>query len=192
MNEPFSLKIYRQQQTVFTVKELAILFPSLATASLKNRIAYVLQTGTLKSPRRGIYVKPDFDFLELANKIYTPSYISLETVLLAEGVVFQWYETIFVISYLTRRVFVNGREIFYRKIKDATLLNQDGVIRKGNYFIASKERAFLDAVFLYKNYHFDNLGALDWKRVDQLKDIYQSRALIQRVAEYKEDYARER
>jgi hypothetical protein len=192
MDEPFSLKIYRQPQTVFTFKELGILFPAIKSASLKNRVAYALKNKTLTSPRRGIYVKTDFDFLELANKIYTPSYISLETVLAAEGVVFQWYETVFAISYLTRRINAGGREIFYRKIKDKILLNQDGVIRKGNYFIASKERAFLDAVFLYRNYHFDNLEALDWKLIEQLKYIYQSRALIKRVSEYAKDYVSKR
>lgn len=67
-------------------------------------------------------VKGD-NFLELANKIYTPSYISFEIVLVKEGIIFQKYQTIFAASYLSRRIKVGEQEIFYRKIKNEILLN---------------------------------------------------------------------
>jgi hypothetical protein len=69
-----------------------------------------------------------------------------------------------VASYLTRKIKVGEQEIFYRKIKDEILLNNLGVEERNSYFIATKERAFLDAVFLYKDYHFDNLRPLDWEK----------------------------
>src|SRR4030042_3722070 len=154
MRESFVLTIYRNPQTVFTSRELSILFPKISYVSLKNRIAYAVKMGQLLCLRKGIYGKKEFNFFELANKVYAPSYLSLETVLEKEGIVFQRYETLFLISYLTRRIKVGGQEIFYRKIKDSILLNNLGVGEVNHYFIASKERAFLDAVFLYKNYHF--------------------------------------
>ncbi len=134
--------------------------------------------------RRGIFSKPNYNLLELANKIYTPSYISLETVLAREGVIFQSYQTIFVVSYLTRKIEANGHKIYYRKIKDPVLLNNQGLIDKDNYFTAIKERAFLDALFLYKNYHFDNLKVLDWNLIKYLSPIYQSQSLNMRIKEY--------
>ncbi|HCC84373.1 MAG TPA: hypothetical protein DEP87_01715 [Candidatus Pacebacteria bacterium] len=58
--------------------------------------------------------------------------------------------------------------------------------------VASPERAFLDVVYVYKNYHFDNLSILNWDIIMELKVIYESETLNKRVREYfqiyKEDY----
>lgn len=122
--------------------------------------------------------------MELANKIYSPSYISLDTILEKEGIIFQKYEVITVVSYLTRKIKVAGREIYYRKIKDTVLMNNFGVSRSDNYFAACKERAFLDAVFLYRDYHFDNISDLDWDKIRSWQGYYQNKNLENRVKEY--------
>lgn len=182
--EDFILGLYKKRQTVFTLKELSILYPQIPYQNLKRKVNYFVKAGKLKRLRRGIYAKDKFNPLELANKIYTPSYISLETVLQKAGIVFQEYKEIFVVSYLTRKIKAAGKEIVYRKIKDRVLLNGTGVKKENSFSIATKERAFLDAVFLYKDYHFDNLKPLNWKEIDNIKTIYQSKALEKRVGEY--------
>ena len=40
------------------------------------------------------------------------------------------------------------------------------------YVIASKERAFLDMLYLYKEYHFDNLESINWEKVAEILPIY--------------------
>ncbi len=191
MNKNFILEIYKKPQTIFTLKEISLLFPQVAYKNLKSKLSYFVKVGKLRRVRKGIYSKENFDPLELANKIYTPSYISLETVLEQEGIIFQKYETIFVASYLTRRIKVDNQEFFYRKMKDKILLNNLGIEEKNFYSIASKERAFLDAVFLYKDYHFDNLRALDWGEVREIAKIYSSKALTKRVNQYYRIYEQE-
>lgn len=187
-NTDFILTLYSRPQTVFTLKEVSLLFPDVAYADLKSRVGYFVRVGKLKNLRRGIYAKEGYNPFELANKIYTPSYISFETVLLKEGIVFQYYETIFVASYLSRTLRVNGHTIWYKQIGEPALSNISGIEEKSGYFIATKERAFLDAVFLYKNYHFDNLGGLDWDKIFGLVRIYDSKALDKRVKEYYKGY----
>jgi len=184
MKKDFILKIYKKPQTVFTLKELSVLFPEVSYKNLKRRASYFIKRGKIKRLRQGVYAKEKFEILEAANKVYTPSYISLETVFEKEGVVFQKYKTVFAVSYLTRRIKINGREIFYRKIKDEILLNSAGVEKTKGYFIASCERAFLDAVFLYKDYHFDNLEPINWEKARDLTKIYSNKALNKRVKEY--------
>lgn len=192
MNQNIILELYKNTDTVFSLKEISLLFPDLSYKALINKLSYAVKTGKLKKLRKGIYVKDNFDRLELANKLYTPSYISLETVLAKNGIIFQEYrDTVFAVSYLTRRIKLASGEIFYRKIKDKILLNGQGVERAGGYSVASKERAFLDAVFLYKNYHFDNLKPLDWDKVKAVKNIYQSQTLEKRVEEYFKIYKHE-
>lgn len=191
MKADFILELYKKPQTVFTFKEISLLFPEASYQSLKNKIRYAIRTEKLHNPRRGIYTKDKFNRFELANKIYAPSYISLETILQEKGIVFQKYATIFVASYLTRKIKVAGEEISYRKLKDEVLLNKKGIEEKNAYFCASAERAFLDAVFLYKDYHFDNLNPLDWKKVAEFKKIYQSKTLEKRVEQYYQIYKKE-
>jgi len=168
----FILKLYQAKNTVFTAKEIALLLSETNKNALKSKISYYAKKGTLRRVWRGIYVKPDYDKLELATKVYTPSYVGLETVLAKEGVIFQHYETTFIISYLSRKLAIDGQEIQIRKIKNEVLLNPKGIFKKENYSIAIKERAFLDTLYLYKNYHFDNLEALDKNEVFELMRIY--------------------
>jgi hypothetical protein len=193
MQNDIILRLYSLPQTVFTLQELSLLFPAISYTNLKNRIHYFARTGKLRAVRRGLFVKSDYDLYELANKLYTPSYISLETVLQKEGIIFQVYETVSVISYLSRTIWVDGHSIRYHQVKDSVLTETSGLENKNTYFIASKERAFLDAVFLYKNYHFDNLLPLNWDEVERLKGLYYSPALEKRVKNYhtyfKEQYA---
>ena len=191
MNKNLILEIYKKPQTIFSLKEISLMFPEFAYKNLKSKLSYFVSTGKLNRVRKGIYAKENFNSLELANKIYTPSYISLETVLEKEGIVFQKYETIFVSSYLTRRIKVEDQEIFYRKIKDEVLLNSLGVKEENSYFIASKERAFLDAVFIYKDYHFDNLRPLDWEKIKEIEKIYSSKTLVKRVIQYYKIYRKD-
>ncbi len=177
----FILKLYRSKQTVFTSKELFLLFPEVKKNNLKARMHYYVKKGMIKNPRRGIYTKAEYNFPEMAAKIYTPAYISLETVLERKGVIFQQYKTIFVVSYLTREITVEDQDIQYRRIKEEILLSRDGLIEKQGYFEAEKERAFLDALYLYKDYYFDNPDILDKKKVFALVENYHSKALEKKV-----------
>lgn len=182
------LTLYSKPQTVFKIAEVAQLLPNVTPGNLRRRLHYFVTVGKLKKPRRGIYTKIEYEPFELANKIFVPSYISFETVLLKEGVVFQYYETIYVASYLSRILAVDGHKIWYKQIAEPALSNRLGIEEKDGYFIASKERAFLDAVFLYKNYYFDNLGVLNWEKVFTLVPIYESKILEKRIKAYYKHY----
>lgn len=178
-------KIYKSSQTVFTTKDLALLWKNNSLDLIKSAVYYYVKTNKLYRVRKGVYTKDkNYNKFELATKIYTPSYISLETVLAQSGVIFQYYETIFVISYLSRNLEVDGKKIQIKKIKDEILTNSQGIIKQKNYYQATKERAFLDAVYLYKNYHFDNLKTLNKEKVLKLACIYKNKQLIKRVKKY--------
>ncbi|MBU4210933.1 hypothetical protein KKC08_03695 [Patescibacteria group bacterium] len=186
-----ALALYKNLQTVFSVKELTLMFSEISYKNLKRRLNYLVKQGKLRSVRRGILVKESYSIRELVNKIYKPAYISLETVLLDEGINFQSYKSIFAVSYLNREIEVDGTKIVYRRLKDEVLLNSLGVIRKENCVIATKERAFLDAVYLYRNYCFDNLSVLDWKKVFDIAPIYKNKSFVKRVNSYYKIYKQE-
>lgn len=189
------LQLYSRPETVFTINEISQLLPNVSSESLRDRLYYFTKVGKLIHLHQGIYAKKDYDAYELANKVYTPSYISLETVLCKSNVVFQYYTTIFLVSYLTRAIKVAGVDVQYRQIKREVLTNMQGIEQVEGYFVATRERAFMDAVYIYHNYHFDNLGAIDWEKIAMLKSIYNNKAFEKRIDEYyeiyKEEYAKD-
>lgn len=65
----------------------------------------------------------------------------------------------------------------FRKIKDTILTNTAGIENRGTYFAATKERAFLDVLYLNKDYHFDNLSPLDFKKVQELLPMYHNKRM---------------
>ena len=179
------LSIFRRGNTVFSFKEILLASCETNAALLKRRINYYIKKGELYPIRRGIYAKDkNYDRLELANKIFTPSYISFETVLAKNGVVFQQYDRIFVASYLTREISCNGETYIFRRVKDAVLLNSSGIEKKDYYFIASKERAFLDTIYLNISYHFDNLSSINWDECFEMLPLYDNKAMAMRLNSY--------
>ena len=187
--DSFLVKIYKSPQTVFTSKEIALLTGEKSPTNLKNKISYYVKTGSLLRLRRGFFAKnKDFDRNELAVKIFTPAYVGFETVLAREGVIFQLYESIFAASYLSRSLAVKGEKIVYRKLKNEILVNPKGIINKGTYFQASKERAFLDMVYLFGDYYFDNLRGIDWEACFDIAPIYGQKKFAEKIKQYQEKY----
>lgn len=188
MNNSILLSLHKLPQTVFTLQEISLLFPNIPYTNLKKRMSYSSTSSALKKLRRGIYAKEGYNILELANKPYTPSYISLETVLQKAGITFQYYERVFAVSYLSRTIEADGHTFEYHKIRDDILTNNNGVVKEGLVNIASPERAFLDTIFLHQNYPFDNLNMLNWDAITSLQHIYKNGALVKRVNAYYQDY----
>ena len=177
--------ILRAENTVFTFKDIVLLWRENDPKLAKSRVNYYVKKGKLYAIRRGIYAKDEnYNKLELATKIYTPSYISFETVLRQEGIIFQHYDTIFVASYVSREIIADKQSYSYKKLKDNILANSAGLVKKQGYMQASKERAFMDALYLYKNYHFDNLRSIDWNKCFGFLSIYDNKALGKKLNIY--------
>ena len=185
MKESNILKILKSKSSVLTFKEIFLATGEKSPDLLKRRLNYYSKNKSLYRIRRGIYAKDkSYDRLELATKIFTPSYISFETVLYKTGVIFQYYQTIFVATYQTREITCDNQTYSFRKIKDTILTNKAGIDNMGNYFSASKERAFLDVLYLNKDYHFDNLSSLDIKKIKTLLPIYNNKRMNKLVEIY--------
>ncbi len=186
----FLTALYGSKQTVFTSREIALLIAEKSMDNLKSKLSYYVKTGKLIRLRRGIFVKNEtYDRNELAVRIFTPAYVGFETILGREGVTFQFYGSIFVASYLSREVSVGDQKITYRKLKNEILTNRKGLIDRGYYFEATKERAFLDRLYLFPDYYFDNLRGIDWDACRDIVPIYRSRKLERTLEKYKKEFS---
>lgn len=178
----FLSTLLRSSKTVFSLTDMALLWESSVTNAVRVRVNYYVRTGELVHLHKGLYAKDkNYNPLELATKIYLPSYVSFETVLAKAGIIFQFYNEIFAASYLTRQVTVDGRLYTFRKIKDVVLTNPLGLENQDHCSIASPERALLDTMYLNQHYHFDNLAPIQWDKVFQILPIYKNKSMENRI-----------
>lgn len=178
MKKGFLKDILKLNQTVYSFKELVLLWPNTDSKTLKSRLHYYVQQGDLYHIRRGLYAKDkDYNRLELATKIMTPAYVSFESVLAPAGVVFQYYDAIFIASYQSKNIICDGQSYYFKKIKYSPLINVTGIELLQNYSIATTERAFLDVLYLNKSYYFDNLSPLNWHKVYEILPIYENKRM---------------
>jgi len=185
--------ILRSKKTVLTYKDILLLWREQGSEAATVRLYQYAKNGDLYRIRRGIYAKDkNYNQVELATRIFTPSYVSFETVLAKEGVTFQFYSGIFVASYLTREIAIDGQVYSFRKIRNAILTNPAGVVHKDETSFATKERAFLDTLYIHTDYHFDNLGGLDWDKVFEILPIYGNKRMAKNVNEIFEQAAHTR
>ncbi len=192
MKRNFLQELLRSPETVFSFKELLLRFRTTDVQTLKSKLNYHVKNGDLHHIRRGLYSKDaNYNHLELATKILTPSYISFETVLSSAGIIFQYYSQIFVASYQSRDIMCDGTTYTFRTIKSAILTNSLGVEIVQTYSIATPERAFLDSIYLNKNYHFDNLQPLNWDKVYEIVPIYKNKNMQKRVDLYYDSFKKE-
>jgi len=181
--------ILRLPGTVFSFAELLLSFAIDKPKNLARRLNHYTSKGQLYSPRRRFYAKDkNYDPRELATKIYTPAYISLEIILVEHGIVFQYYERIFVVTYQTKEITCDGKNFEFKAMRRSLLVDAAGIENRGTYYAATKERAFLDVLYYNKNYHFDNLRPLDYDKVLALLPIYNNKRMTRVVMQQFRDF----
>lgn len=187
---PLISQVYASPQTIFTLKDLALLWGETNTARLKDTVAYYAKKKHLVRLTRGIYAKnTEFNPLELGSSLYSPSYISFQTVFREAGIIFQHQDAISIAAPWSGTKKVAGYTFTLHKLKESILLNHDGIEYREHYSIATPERAFLDMIYLYPDYYFDNLRPINWEKCEELALLYQNKSLITRLHDYQKDYA---
>lgn len=177
--------LLRSNKTIFSNKDVALLWGEEKEDVIKKRLNKYVKSGKLLKVRRGFFAKDkNYNRFELATRINTPSYISFETVLGSAGMTFQYYGNIFVASYINREMEVDGQKITFVRMKDYVLSNTVGIENEDGYARATKERAFLDRIYISKDYYFDNLKPLDWDKVFEILPIYYNKRMAKKVREY--------
>ena len=183
-------KVYQSPKTILTNKDLALLWQETNQNNLKAKTAYYVKQGSLLRLTRGVFSKDkNYNPKELATSIYIPSYISFETVLRESGIIFQYYDTLFLVGPWSKTIKIDGRIFAFRKLKNSVLYNPADVMNQSNYSIASPERAFLDTIYLFPKYYFDNLKPLNWEQCFELVKIYHNQQLIKRLNGYYKKHA---
>lgn len=122
--------------------------------------------------RKGLYstlpLEQVSDFQLGAALIHKFCYVSTETVLAEEGIVFQEIYPITYVSSVSEKIEENGKNYLYRQLNNKFLYSPYGVRMEDGVYIADKERAAADILYFNPKYYFDNEEGLD---VNRLADI---------------------
>jgi len=172
-------KIIDSKKTVFTYKDIELILWILNKNTIKSFFYRAKKIWFLKNIYKWLYTLKDFNKNELFCKLKKNSYISFETVLKEESVIFQYYwNNIFLASNNTWEKKILEYAVHFFKIKDDILYNPLWLINKWNYTIATAERAICDIIYIAKDYYFDNLEWINKNKLIEISKIYNKRVVL--------------
>jgi predicted transcriptional regulator of viral defense system len=186
-------KLRKISQLYFTYQDLADLFQISPKSAMVSCSRYV-QSGDLVRLKRNTYIlrerwehlSRDETFV-LSNLLQVPSYISLTTALVYYGYTTQIQQD-FIESVATKR----SREFHVQEVTfNFTKIKKDyysGFVRESGFFIATPEKALIDAVYLssMKRYRLD-IGSLDMGKFNMERILKMISKYPERVQQTLED-----
>ena len=170
----FHKKLKEKNLVIFTPLDIRRIFgvSKIAAAFFVHRYT---KRDLLKRVKRGIYTLydtavPDF---YLANKLYEPSYISLEFALSYHRIIPETvYEVTSVTTRTTRRFNVLGKVFSYRKIKKEAFTGYSlRKQRSSTFLIAEPEKAFVDLTYLRIINNKKPVSRFDKKKINPTKAL---------------------
>jgi len=171
-------KLIKERYYVFSFEDLRVFYPDENPSSLRQYLSRWRKNGWIGSLRKGLYeltfpedrTIPDFF---MANKMYSPSYISLETALSYYSILPEVSMAVLSVTPKATRRFKNIHGLFiYRTIRPEAFCGYG--IEKHNGFdvlIAEAEKALMDYLYFktLRGGKFDREAErLDKKRLDHL------------------------
>lgn len=171
-------ELIKNNYHIFSFEDLCILYPGEKRQYLRQYLSRWKKQGWISSLKRGLYelTYPDAgnipDFF-IANKMYTPSYVSLETALSYYSIIPEVSMSVTSITAKTTRQFKNAHGFFiYRSVRPEAFRGY--TIEKHNGFnilIAEPEKALADYLYfksLFAQAFDKNEERIDMARVKRL------------------------
>ena len=166
-------RLLSTESPFFTLSSLQALF-NITRESARTTASRLVERGILIRLHRDLYalVNRKYSLFSLANALYQPSVISLETALNYWGVIVQVPQIIFSIGPGSYKCKVNKTEFAYRRINPS--LFRFGQVKSEDFYITEPEKALLDALYMKSKGLVDLLAEdVDMARLDnELLEYY--------------------
>lgn len=140
-------KLLTAESPFFTVASLQAIF-NLTRESARTTASRLTKQGILVRLQRDLYTLANrkYSLFSLANALYQPSVISLETALNYWGIIVQVPQTIFSIGLKSYRCVNENTEFIYRSVQPE--LFRFGQTKTEDFFIVEPEKALLDTLYM--------------------------------------------
>ena len=155
---------------LFTMDELAKIFSIQNRNTLYKKIGRMEKSGLLERLTKGKYLSPTHkssDFL-IANFLYQPSYISLESALSFYGIITGFsYQISSITVRKTHAIVTNTKEYHYTQIAPSLFW---GYEKQEEFLIADREKSLLDYLYMaYKGLKKIDISELEFSSVSKKK-----------------------
>jgi predicted transcriptional regulator of viral defense system len=181
----------RNNLRIFSLQDIVNLFPDAHLATLKNNLVTWVDKGYIERLKRDLYAcaapfwGSELPDLYVANKLYTPSYISLETALSLYSIIPEIAVQATSVTTRPSREFKNRFGLFiYRTCKKRAFTGYRMVAYEGyKVLIADREKALVDFLYVKRSYgravdfadeRFDDavLKELDWTKAEEYARLF--------------------
>jgi predicted transcriptional regulator of viral defense system len=161
-------KLYSEELSLFTISNFKKLFGIKKDNTAYKIIERLTKKAILKrlTKKRYLFTLLPSDDFQLANFLYSPSYISLESALSFYGIIAQFpYQITSITSKKTKAFRIGKKEFAYSHIKESLFL---GYEQKEKFLIALPEKALFDYLYLCsKGLRLFEKDAFDLKKTDK-------------------------
>ncbi|MEK7633779.1 MAG: hypothetical protein AAB437_02965 [Patescibacteria group bacterium] len=161
--------LLKLKEKLFHTNDLALLWGITNKNTLYTTIKRYIQKGVLIPIHKGFYSTVPINqvnpFKLAIGFLHQFAYVSCETILVREGIIFQKENYLTLVSSVSKKFTIADHSYLVRQLKDNYLYYDRGVDNVGGVMTASIERAVADLLYFNPNYYFDNKKRIDWKRV---------------------------
>jgi len=160
--------LLKLDRKLFHTQDLALIWGIVNKNTLYTTIKRYLDRGILIPIHKGFYstipVNRIDPWLLGISYLHRYAYVSCETILIKEGVIFQSGNYITLVSDVSLKFKVAGFSYLVRKMQDRYLYDDSGIKNVNGVFVADRDRAVKDMLYFNPSYHFDNNYAHPKKR----------------------------
>jgi predicted transcriptional regulator of viral defense system len=170
----FEREIRKKNIKLFTPLDIQR-FLGRSTIAVRFLVYRLNKQGKIQRVKRGLYKLLDEEVsdLYLANKLYEPSYVSLELALSYHRVIPETvYEITSITPKTTRRFETLGKVYSYRRVKKAAFTGYTTGKQRGmSFLIADPEKAFVDLNYFRLLDRLKPVSRFDKGRIDPAKAL---------------------
>lgn len=161
--------LLKQDQKLFHTNDLAILWNITNRNTLYTTVKRYLKKGILIPIHKGYYSTvptAQLDPIRLgAGYLHRYVYVSCETVLVENGLIFQKSPYITLVSDVSKKFSISGWNFLARSMRDRFLYNNIGIVSTNGILKATVDRAVADLLYFNPRSYFDNQNGINWKQV---------------------------
>ena len=171
-NDRFAL-IAGMGESVFHTQDLANIWQIRDANTLYTTLKRYHQKGLLHRIHKGLYALQPVEridpFLLGIKAVRGYAYVSTETVLAREGIIFQRVPYMTLVGPRSKKFSIGAHRYFVRKLPDQYLHNPLGVEDHGGVKSANLTRAVSDMLYFNHSAYFDAAHLIDWKAVQRIQ-----------------------
>jgi len=169
--------LLKSDQKLYHTRDLALLWGITNNNTLYTSIKRYIAKGILIPIQKGYYSTVPLVSVDPVRVgvgyLHSFAYVSAESVLSQQGVIFQHSDYITLISNRSLKFKLGRYSYWVRKLRDLSLYNDYGITQENGVFTASLERAVTDIQYFNPRYYFDNRKKINWVEVNKIKkEVY--------------------